>query len=150
MERLYIAYGSNMNLEQMALRCPNSETAAAAMLKGYELQFRYHATIEPNSDSEVPVLLWRLSERDEQQLDRYEGYPRYYRKEVVQFDLNGESVEGMVYIMNGNKPLQAPSEQYFQTILQGYKSAGLDTSYLETALAQAQEFGIDEDFQLKL
>ena len=42
---LYAAYGSNINLEQMAYRCPNSTVAGAAMLKGYELQFRYHATI---------------------------------------------------------------------------------------------------------
>mgnify|MGYP000255432933 CR=1 FL=1 len=47
---LYAAYGSNINLEQMAYRCPNSTVAGAAMLKGYELQFRYHATIEPNAD----------------------------------------------------------------------------------------------------
>lgn len=149
MSKLYIAYGSNMNLEQMALRCPKSETVAAAMLKGYELQFKYHATIEPNSESEVPILLWKLSERDEQQLDRYEGYPRYYRKEFVRLNIDGESANGMVYIMNGDSPLQAPSEQYYQTILQGYRSAGLDTSYLETALARAQEFGANEDFQLR-
>ena len=149
MNKLYIAYGSNMNIEQMALRCPNSEVFSAGMLKGYELQFKYHATIEPNSESEVPILLWKLSELDEQKLDRYEGYPKYYRKEFIRFDMNGETAEGMVYIMNGNRPLQAPSEQYYQTILKGYQSAGLDVSCLETALAQAQEFGVDEDYLMK-
>ncbi len=149
MSKLYIAYGSNMNLEQMAMRCPSSEVVTAAMLKGYDLQFKFHATIEPNPSGAVPILLWKLPECDEKQLDRYEGYPKYYRKEAVRLNLNGESAEAMVYIMNGNKPLQAPSEQYYQTILRGYKSAGLNTSYLETALAKAQEFGIYEDFQLK-
>ena len=69
---LYAAYGSNINLEQMAYRCPNSTVAGAAMLKGYELQFRYHATIEPNADAEVPILLWKLEAQDERFLDRYE------------------------------------------------------------------------------
>ncbi len=149
MEKFYVAYGSNMNLEQMAFRCPNSKMVAPAMMYGYELQFKYHATVEPNPDSKVPILLWKLSKRDEQQLDRYEGFPKYYRKETKPFTFRGETVEGMMYIMNGDNPLQAPSEQYYNTILQGYKAAGLDTSYLEKALAQAQEFGVAQDFQLK-
>ena len=42
--RLYIAYGSNINLEQMANRCPNSKVIGKEMLKGYELVQRrcYH------------------------------------------------------------------------------------------------------------
>ena len=80
---LYAAYGSNINLEQMAYRCPNSTVAGTAMLKGYELQFRYHATIEPNADAEVPILLWKLEAQDERFLDRYEGFPKYYRKEGI-------------------------------------------------------------------
>ena len=39
-KKLYAAYGSNINLEQMAYRCPHSTVAGTAMLKGYELQFR--------------------------------------------------------------------------------------------------------------
>ena len=30
-KRLYIAYGSNINLEQMAHRCPNSKVDVAAI-----------------------------------------------------------------------------------------------------------------------
>lgn len=50
--RLYIAYGSNINLEQMAYRCPNSKIVSKEMLKGYELEFRGVATIVPNDKSE--------------------------------------------------------------------------------------------------
>lgn len=63
MEKLYIAYGSNMNLEQMALRCPEAKLVSSALMSGYELQFKFHATIEPNPDSKVPILLWQLSSR---------------------------------------------------------------------------------------
>ena len=96
-KKLYAAYGSNINLEQMAYRCPHSTVAGTAMLKGYELQFRHHATIEPNEESEVPVLLWELDSQDEKFLDRYEGEPKYYRKENISLELNGETVEAMVY-----------------------------------------------------
>ena len=113
---LYAAYGSNINLEQMAYRCPNSTVAGTATLKGYELQFRHHATIEPNKESEVPVLLWELDPQDEKFLDRYEGEPKYYRKENISLELNGESIEAMIYIMNGDTPLEAPTDQYYSII----------------------------------
>ena len=51
---LYIAYGSNINLWQMALRCPHSRPLDPAMLKGWELEFRGYANIVPNKDAEVP------------------------------------------------------------------------------------------------
>lgn len=43
----------------------------------------------------------------------------------------------MVYIMNGDTPLQAPTGQYYSIIEQGYMENGLDISYLETALEEA-------------
>ena len=35
-KKLYIAYGSNINLEQMAHRCPNSKVVSKEMMKGYK------------------------------------------------------------------------------------------------------------------
>ena len=61
--RLYIAYGSNINLEQMAYRCPNSKVVGKEMLKGYELEFRGVATIVPKENAEVPVLIWDRGRR---------------------------------------------------------------------------------------
>ena len=61
---LYIAYGSNLNLPQMALRCPTAEVVGKSELKDYELLFRGGrrgavATVEPKEGSSVPVLLWK-------------------------------------------------------------------------------------------
>ena len=148
---LYAAYGSNINLEQMAYRCPNSTVAGTAMLKGYELQFRHHATVEQNADAEVPILLWELDAQDERFLDKYEGWPKYYRKENITLELNGESVEAMIYIMNGDRPLESPTAQYYDIIEQGYRENGLDTSYLETALAEAiqsENLEMNEEMQI--
>ena len=39
-KQLYIAYGSNINLEQMAYRCPHSKVVGASEIKDYELEFR--------------------------------------------------------------------------------------------------------------
>ena len=45
-ERLYIAYGSNLNLEQMAHRCPTAQAVGTATLKNWRLMFYSVATIE--------------------------------------------------------------------------------------------------------
>ena len=36
-EKLYFAYGSNINLEQMAYRCPAAEAVGPVILENYEL-----------------------------------------------------------------------------------------------------------------
>ena len=62
MERLYFAYGSNINLEQMADRCPAAEVVGTAVLDGYELLFRGKrsgygvATIEPQPGDRKSVV----------------------------------------------------------------------------------------------
>ncbi len=61
-KHLYIAYGSNINLEQMAYRCPNSKVVGTTEIKDFELEFRNVATIVPKEDEKVPVLIWELRE----------------------------------------------------------------------------------------
>lgn len=39
-EKLYIAYGSNLDQRQMARRCPTAEVVCSGMLYGHELLFR--------------------------------------------------------------------------------------------------------------
>ena len=39
-EKHYFAYGSNMNLNQMAFRCPDAEVVEPVRLEGYCLAFR--------------------------------------------------------------------------------------------------------------
>ena len=61
--RKYIAYGSNLNREQMAKRCPDAKVIGSGMLKDYELLFRGYtdaavATVEPKEGENVPVLIW--------------------------------------------------------------------------------------------
>lgn len=46
-KRLYVAYGSNLNFEQMKYRCPTAKLYDTGIIEGYELQFK----------GERPVLL---------------------------------------------------------------------------------------------
>lgn len=88
-EKLYFAYGSNMNTNQMAFRCPEAQVIDTVRLENYRLVFRSNgggkgvATILPEQGSFVDGVLWRISPKDEQSLDRYEGFPVLYGKETV-------------------------------------------------------------------
>ena len=39
-KKLYIAYGSNLNLEQMKFRCPTAKLVGKGTIENYELQFK--------------------------------------------------------------------------------------------------------------
>ena len=99
---IYLAYGSNLHIGQMQRRCPTAEVLGTSTLHGYRLVFNGVATIAPDPDRSVPVLLWDIKPADEPPLDRYEGYPHLDRREVVQVELNGKTVNAMVYIMNSD------------------------------------------------
>lgn len=162
-KQLYIAYGSNINLEQMAYRCPHSKVVGTAEIKDYELEFRGVATIVPNKGARVPVLIWELDERDLPTLNKYEGYPSFYRQEKMAFEMDGKTYEGMAYLMNRGT-ISPPSQLYYNTILQGYRENGLDESYLITALENSlfiehsvndefdeefEDYDLDDDMQMK-
>lgn len=138
-QNLYVAYGSNLNLRQMKYRCPEARLYKIGTLENYALEFRgmpdhAYATITPKEGSSVPVAVWKISPQDERNLDVYEGYPRHYFKEQVAVDIGGMKVEAMVYRMNLEAKFGLPSSSYYQTVLQGYRSCGLDTDVLAEAL----------------
>ena len=62
-ENLYFAYGSNLDLEQMAQRCPDAEIVGPVRLENYELRFRGSgfATVAPKKGSTVHGLVWKIT-----------------------------------------------------------------------------------------
>ena len=138
-DRFYIAYGSNLNLGQMAKRCPTAQTVKATYLRNYRLMFRGKgtavATIEKCQGDKVPILIWRLQPNDEHNLDIYEGYPHLYRKEMIKVTVDSRRLRAMVYIMNeAMHPYDTPSRSYFDTIRQGYEDSGFDAKILRHAV----------------
>lgn len=142
-KNLYIAYGSNINLEQMAYRCPTAKKVSVGVVENYELEFRRVATIVPKQDSKVPVLVWELKPEDEKSLDHYEGFPRMYRKETIPVKIGDKEYNGMVYLMN-HGDITPPPESYYMGILKGYVDNGLDTSYLKAASERAYSHYLSE------
>ena len=119
----------------MKRRCPTAEFVGTSVIKSYRLAFRGCATIEPVSEASVPVGIWIIDQNAEKALDRYEGFPVYYRKEYMSIALDGKEITAMVYIMNENmRSYSSPTDSYFNIVIQGYRDAGLDEKYLYEAL----------------
>lgn len=135
---LYLAYGSNMNIQQMDYRCPNSYVVCNGKLKGYKLVFNYHADVikTDNENDFVPVVVWNIDSKDWDRLDMYEGYPSYYIKESVNVILDDGKIEkAIVYVMADNrKGISPPAQSYFDCIYEGYINNGIDVEYLYEAL----------------
>ena len=150
MKRLYIAYGSNLNVMQMKTRCPNAKILGTAKLKGWELLFKgsksgSYLTIEKKENGIVPVVIWEVSESDEKALDRYEGYPTfYYKKDIkVQYkDIrtgNRRTVTAFAYIMHEERQIGVPSLFYLNTCLEGYDTFYFDKQILLNAYHKSKE-----------
>ena len=137
---LYVAYGSNMNVNQMAYRCPDSKLIGTGTIKDYELVFNFHADIRKKNGASVPVTIWSIGSRDDwMSLDMYEGLPRYYDRITVDVELdNGKTVKATVYVMVNERAegIAVPSREYFNGIEEGYKSAGIDPQPLYNALSE--------------
>ena len=89
-KRYYIAYGSNLNIRQMRMRCPSARIIGTGAIPGYRLLFKgsqsgSYLTIEPKEGASVPVAAWEVTASDEQALDRYEGFPSFYYKKELSF-----------------------------------------------------------------
>jgi len=138
--KYYLAYGSNLNIDQMSLRCPYSIPLGKSYLKDYRLVFkglersRSYLTIEESEGSIVPIGIYLITEEDEKQLDLYEGYPSSYEKTHLPIEFNNETITGLIYIMQPYFSYNIPSNGYLNTCLKGYQDFSFKEDYLLEAL----------------
>ena len=142
MKELYFAYGSNLNVGQMAVRCPMAQLVCRAVLEGYELAFRCGVlTVLPKEGGRVDGLLWKVNAWDERALDRYEGYPHLYTKERLSVQTSNGPQTVVAYVMTAPycEKAQPPTSTYLQTVLTGYRLAGFDPDAVLRAAAKARK-----------
>ena len=151
--KYYLAYGSNLSVEQMLYRCRDAVYVGTATIPDYRLLFRgsrtgSYLTIEPKKRRSVPVLVWKVSADDEAALDRYEGCPRFYRKEEMDVELHSLAggaaigkIRAFVYLMSRTRPLGEPSYLYYRICEEGYGRFGFDLEILRRALSESRQKG---------
>ena len=136
-KRYYVAYGSNLNVRQMLMRCPEARRIGTSVIRDYRLMFKgsktgSYLTIEPEAGYEVPVGIWSVTDADEAALDRYEGYPHFYYKKELMLPIKGirtsiiRNRKAFVYIMHEDRKLGLPSRSYMHTCLTGYADFGFN------------------------
>ena len=133
MKNIYAAYGSNMDIEAMRYRCPNARMVGTGVIKDWRLDFHIHATIRPAEGDSVPIVAFALGEGDEENLDRYEGFPSYYRKEDVEAVVDGKPMTVTAYVMN-RSGYSYPFIGYLKGIEDSYVRFGFDLGKLDGAL----------------
>lgn len=139
----YFAYGSNLDLGQMQIRCKFAQVIGPAELHDFELTFNGVADVERRKGAKVSGGLFKITNRCLEALDRYEGYPTLYGRETVEVvDQFGEIIEAFVYIMqptHSRSRTALPSRYYFNVIERGFADFGLNTRPLYEALENVTE-----------
>ena len=135
-EHLYFAYGSNMDVDQMAMRCPDAVFVGSAALQDYkfELDSSGVATVVEMPGSTVRGVLWLISESDERSLDGYEGvWYGCYRKAVLPvIDNRGVSLPALVYISNRHVHDGVTYRSgYMDNIIENARRLGFDAEYVK-------------------
>lgn len=148
--RYYVAYGSNLNVEQMRYRCPSARIIGTSVIPDYRLLFKgsgtgAYLTIEPSEGGSVPVAVWEVTGDDERALDRYEGFPSFYYKAEMALPVTGiksgktRTRTVFVYIMHEDRKVGIPSKYYMDVCREGYAAFGFDAKKLFEAFKASLE-----------
>jgi hypothetical protein len=149
---VYAAYGSNLNPEQMRLRCPHSPAVGAGWLIGWRLTFGGGddigwegalATLVEDVGAQVFVMTYDLTDEDAVELDRWEGVDlELYRKIRLRVQtLDGEPL-AWTYVLNAYEG-GLPSARYLGMIAEAAERAGAPDDYVRELRGRPCR-GVDE------
>lgn len=103
----YYSYGSNMSEKRMISRGVNFYKKETGILKGYRFVINKmsqkdnkigFANIIKDENSEVEGIVYDINDNDILKIDRFEGFPTHYSREIHK--INNEDC--VVYIANTN------------------------------------------------
>src|ERR1700739_1478186 len=116
----YFAYGSNLSVEQMALRCPDATNPRPATLADHDwlINQRGVATVERFAGTHVHGVVWDLSDRDLTTLDSAEVVPVRYRRDRLPVRTPDGPSDAWVYI-DHRVETGAPRPGYLEMIIDG-------------------------------
>lgn len=140
--KLYWAYGSNLNVEQMRMRCPGARKLGRLDVPNCALVFRGVADVAYAPGEKCPGGLWEITEENERALDAYEGvssglYVKRYLR--IRFNASGQEARVLYYQMKDDG-IMPPAEYYLSVIEQGYRDFRLPRRYLRRAVSEAWDY----------
>jgi phage replication-related protein YjqB (UPF0714/DUF867 family) len=128
----YFAYGSNLCVRQMALRCPDAADPRPAVLSDHDwlINQRGVATVEPFAGGQVHGVLWQVSDHDLTTLDSAEGVPVRYRRDRLTVRTGDGASPAWVYIDHRVTP-GPPRPGYLPRIIDGAVHHGLPQRWID-------------------
>ncbi|HEV2374741.1 MAG TPA: gamma-glutamylcyclotransferase [Streptosporangiaceae bacterium] len=141
---LYAAYGSNMDPDQMAQRCPHSPLRGTGWLEGWRLTFGGEdigwegalGTVVEDDDERVFVVLYDVTDADAQALDSWDGATLgFYSKVRVRVQtLEGDEL-AWLYVVNAYEG-GLPSARYLGIMADAAEKAGAPADYVAALRAR--------------
>jgi gamma-glutamylcyclotransferase (GGCT)/AIG2-like uncharacterized protein YtfP len=142
----YFAYGLNLDLLQMQLRCPDAQFVSTAKLDGYRVCFPRRSTIrgcavvsiEPAVGDAVWGALYELDGTDIQRLDEREGYDKRRDRALNPYNRITVRVEGAderavvaeTYVAVPTADPGLPTPQYVGYLVASAAEVGLPKTHL--------------------
>ena len=122
MAAVMFSYGSNLNIDGMARRCPAAVPIGEFQLPGWRLVFRGVADIIREEGAVCYGGIWRITPACERTLDVFEGVASgVYRREFIPIKpLQDGTNEVLIYTMSSTG-IFPPSVDYLNVIRQGYR-----------------------------
>jgi gamma-glutamylcyclotransferase (GGCT)/AIG2-like uncharacterized protein YtfP len=127
-----------MHPEQMLQRCPHSPLSGTGWLHGWRLTFGGGdigwegalATVAPDADERVFVVLYDVSVEDEDSLDRWEGSELgIHRKVRLRIDTADGPVLAWLYVLDAYEG-GLPSARYLGVMAEAAEIAGAPAEYV--------------------
>lgn len=140
---LYFAYGSNMDVEAMAQRCPRSRPLGLARLMRHRLAVMREGwlTAVRAAHGAVEGVLWDVALADVRALDRYEGVGEgLYAKATQPVVVAGGAKRALIYFGANAGPGPARPD-YIAGVLRAARSWGLSAAAVAQLERLAAEAG---------
>jgi hypothetical protein len=132
---LTFAYGSNMDAQAMAFRCPRAKLLGRARLPRHRFALLPDgfATLVRDPAAMAHGVLWDVGFGDLAALDRYEGLGKGGYEKISQPVLRegAAPVRALVYVARTGKSLGRAPEDYMQRIVLAAVEAGLPSDHVD-------------------
>ena len=139
MATLYFAYGSNMDVAAMRVRCPTARVVGRAILPRHRFVImpESYANVVADPANDVQGLLWEAGEADMRALDDYEEVDAglYTRIPLVVLCDAHRASPAIVYVGRGEGG--RPERSYIEGVVAAARDVGLDAAYVARLAAFA-------------
>jgi gamma-glutamylcyclotransferase (GGCT)/AIG2-like uncharacterized protein YtfP len=90
--------------------------------------------VVPDTGNFTLGVVWEITKDCEQALDRLEGFPKFYTKQLVTVLINGVTHTAMTYLMYPDEVLALPNNSYYNMVADGYEEHGISLDQLNDAV----------------